>query len=82
MLYVAWAFRKVSKPVQSWKYGLVAIIALVHDISIPTGVFALLGSMAGVEIDALFVTALLTILGFSVHDTIVVFARIRENLLK
>jgi len=82
VVYVAWAFRKVSKPVQSWKYGLVAIFALVHDISIPAGVFAFLGRFAGVEIDALFVTALLTILGFSVHDTIVVFDRIRENLLK
>ncbi len=82
VLYVAWAFRKVSKPVQSWKYGLVAILALVHDISIPAGVFALLGHLAGVEIDALFVTALLTVLGFSVHDTIVVFDRIRENLLR
>lgn len=80
--YIAWAFRKVSKPVQSWKYGVVAIVALVHDISIPTGVFAVLGHVIGVEVDALFVTALLTILGFSVHDTIVVFDRIRENLLK
>lgn len=82
VLYIAWAFRKVSKPIQSWKYGVVAIIALFHDISIPIGVFALLGHFLGVEIDALFVTALLTILGFSVHDTIVVFDRIRENLLK
>ena len=71
---------KVSKPVSSWKYGLAAIIALGHDILIPTGLFAYLGKFAGVEVDTLFVTALLVILGFSVHDTIVVFDRIRENL--
>jgi len=80
VMYVAWAFRKVSRPVQSWKYGVVAIIALMHDVFIPTGVFAYLGHFKGVEVDALFITALLTILGFSVHDTIVVFDRIRENL--
>ena len=80
ILYIAWAFRRVSKPVSSWKYGVVAIIALVHDVVIPVGVFAILGKFAGVEVDALFVTAVLTILGFSVHDTIVVFDRIRENL--
>ncbi|QQG45401.1 MAG: protein translocase subunit SecF [Candidatus Sungiibacteriota bacterium] len=82
ILYIAWAFRKVSKPVSSWKYGITAVIALVHDVSIPTGVFALLGHVRGVEIDPLFITALLTILGFSVHDTIVVFDRTRENLHK
>lgn len=78
--YIAWAFRKVSRPVASWKYGVIAIIALLHDVTIPTGVFALLGHFYGIEVDTLFVTALLTILGFSVHDTIVVFDRIRENL--
>lgn len=80
VLYIAWAFRKVSKPVSSWKYGVVAIFALVHDIVIPMGFFAAFGHFGGVEVDALFVTALLTTLGFSVHDTIVVFDRIRENL--
>lgn len=80
VLYVAWAFRKVSQPVSSWKYGLATIVALVHDIVIPTGIFAVLGKFHGVEVDTLFITALLTILGFSVHDTIVVFDRIRENL--
>lgn len=80
IVYIAWAFRKVSRPVSSWKYGLIAIAALVHDVTIPTGVFAVLGHFRGVEVDALFVTAALTILGFSVHDTIVVFDRIRENL--
>ncbi len=78
--YIALAFRKVSKPVASWKYGLAAIIALAHDISIPTGLFAYLGATQGTEIDALFLTALLAILGLSVSDTIVVFDRVRENL--
>ncbi len=80
--YIAFAFRKVSQPVESWKYGVTAIIALIHDIAIPTGFFALAGHWWGFEIDTLFVTAILTILGFSVHDTIVVFDRIRENLKK
>lgn len=82
ILYIAYAFRKVSKPVASWKYGLAAIIALAHDILIITGVFSALGYFLNVEIDILFVTALLTILGFSVHDTIVTFDRTRENLFK
>lgn len=80
VLYVAWAFRKVSKPVPSWKYGVATIIALLHDVMLPTGFFVILGHFKGAEVDTLFVTALLTILGFSVHDTIVVFDRIRENL--
>ena len=82
VLYIAWAFRKVSKPVSSWKYGVTAIIALAHDVIIPTGIFAVLGHLFGIEIDILFVTALLTILGFSVNDTIVVFDRTRENLAR
>ena len=80
--YIAFAFRKVSKPVSSWKYGVAAVLALAHDVLIPTGVFSFLGHFYGLEIDILFVTALLTVLGFSVHDTIVVFDRIRENLKK
>jgi len=80
ILFVAFAFRKVSKPVSSWKYGFVAILALIHDIVIPTGFFVLLGQITHAEVDVLFVTALLAILGFSVNDTIVVFDRIRENL--
>lgn len=80
LLFVAFAFRKVSRPVSSWKYGLIALIALLHDLIIPTGVFAWLGAVRGVEIDALFLTGLLTIFGLSVHDTIVVFDRIREHL--
>jgi len=82
ILYIAWAFRKVSRPVVSWKYGVTAVVALIHDVSIPSGLFAILGRFWNIEIDILFITALLTTLGFSVHDTIVVFDRIRENLKK
>lgn len=82
VIYIAFAFRKVSRPVSSWKYGVCAVVALLHDVAIPAGVFAALGHFKGVEVDTMFVTALLTVLGFSVHDTIVVFDRIRENLLK
>lgn len=80
VLYIAFAFRGVSKPVSSWKYGLIAITTLIHDIAIPAGVFALLGHFHGAEVDTLFVVAILTVLGISVSDTIVVFDRIRENL--
>lgn len=82
VLYIAWAFRKISKPVSSWKFGVIAVVALFHDVFLPTGAFVILGRLWGVEVDTLFVTAILTILGFSVHDTIVVFDRIRENLKK
>ncbi len=82
LAYIAYVFRQVSRPVASWKYGLAAIAALFHDILIITGIFSALGFFLGIEIDTLFVTALLTILGFSVHDTIVTFDRIRENLFK
>ncbi|MFA7662709.1 MAG: protein translocase subunit SecF [Patescibacteria group bacterium] len=82
IIYIAWAFRKVSKPVASWKYGTGAVIALLHDTLITCGVFAILGHFYGVEVDILFVTALLTILGYSVNDTIVVYDRIRENLYR
>ncbi|MDP2669062.1 MAG: protein translocase subunit SecF [bacterium] len=82
MLYISWAFRHVSRPIASWKYGVAALVALIHDVSIPVGFFSVLGHFYGVTVDTLFVTALLTILGFSVHDTIVVFDRIRENLKK
>ena len=80
VLFIAFVFRKVSEPVASWKYGLIAIIALLHDVVVPTGAFAVFGYLFGTEIDSLFVTALLVILGFSIHDTIVVFDRVRENL--
>lgn len=81
-LYIAFAFRKVSKPVSSWKFGISAIIALVHDVLMVLGAFSLFGLFFGIEIDTLFITAVLTIMGFSVHDTIVVFDRIRENIIK
>lgn len=80
IIFITYAFRKVSKPVASWKYGIITIITLLHDIIIPTGIFALLAHYNGAEVDTLFVLALLTILGLSVHDKIVVFDRIRENL--
>ncbi len=81
VLYIAFAFRHVSRPISSWVYGFVAIVALLHDVIIPTGVYVVLGHyFIDVQIDVLFVTAILTILGFSVHDTIVVFDRTRENL--
>ncbi len=80
VIFIAFAFRHVSEPVKSWKYGLIAIIALIHDVIIPTGAFSVLGHFMGYEVDTLFVTALLVVLGFSVHDTIVVFDRVRENL--
>lgn len=80
VLYIAYAFRKITRPISSWSFGVSAIVALLHDLLVVTGIFSILGHFAGVEIDALFVTALLTVLGFSVHDTIVVFDRIRENM--
>jgi len=81
VLFIAFAFRQVSKPVSSWVYGAMAIIALVHDVIVPTGAFAVMGMFfPGYEIDVLFVTALLSILGFSIHYTIVIFDRVRENL--
>jgi preprotein translocase subunit SecF len=80
VVFITFAFRKVSQPVASWKYGLITIFALFHDVLVPTGVFVALGHFYGFEVDTLFVTAILVILGFSVHDTIVVFDRVRENL--
>lgn len=82
ILYISIAFNKVSKPVASWKYALIAVIALFHDIIITAGIFAILGHYFGVEVNTPFVVALLTVLGYSVHDTIVVFDRTRENLPK
>ncbi|MEK7658871.1 MAG: protein translocase subunit SecF [Patescibacteria group bacterium] len=81
-LYIAFAFRKVSRPVASWKYGITSLIALFHDILIPLGVFSVLGRFYNTEITIPIIAALLTILGFSVHDTIVIFDRIRENILR
>lgn len=80
-LYIAFAFRKVSRPISSWKYGFITLITLFHDVAIPAGLIAVLGHFLGIEIDSNFVVALLVVMGFSVHDTIVVFDRIRENLV-
>lgn len=79
--YIAFAFRKVSYPIKSWKYGVITLITLFHDVAIPIGFLAIFGWRMGIELDTNFIVALLVIMGFSVHDTIVVFDRIRENLL-
>ncbi len=79
LLYLSYAFRQVPNP---WRYGACAVIALLHDTVLVVGLWSILGKLAGLEVDALFVTALLTVVGFSVHDTIVVFDRIRENVVK
>ncbi len=82
VLFIAYTFRKVSKPVSSWKFGVTAVIALIHDVMIVVGLFVLLGYYFNVEVNIPFIVALLTILGYSVNDTIVVFDRIRENLIR
>lgn len=81
IFYVAYSFRKVSEPVSSWKYGLLTIVAALHDMIIPLGIFALLGVFGDYTVDSTVIAALLTILGYSINDTIVVFDRTRENLL-
>jgi preprotein translocase subunit SecF len=80
LFFVAFAFRKVSEPVSSWWYGFIALATLIHDVIVPVGFYAALGHFLGAQVDTLFVTAILTVLGFSIHDTIVVFDRTRENL--
>ena len=80
VLYIAYAFREIPNDLSVWKFGFAAIAALMHDVIIAVGVFSILGLIIGVEIDSLFITGLLTVMGFSVHDTIVVFDRFRENL--
>ena len=80
-LYIAFAFRKVYQPISSFKYGITTLLSLLHDVAIPAGLLAILGYYGTVEIDTNFIVALLVVMGFSVHDTIVVFDRIRENLL-
>lgn len=82
IIYISIVFRKVSKPVASWKYGVAAIIALIHDILFILGVFSVLGHFYGIEVNTPFIAAVLTVLGYSVSDTIIVFDRIRENLPK
>ncbi len=82
ILYIGWAFKSVPKPANSWVFGSAAVLAMIHDVVIVFGAFAILGHFFGAPVDSLFVTAILTVIGFSVHDTIVVFDRIRENLVK
>lgn len=82
VLYVAFAFAGIGVPVSSWVYGLVTIVVLIHDVLVPAALMAVLGYLFGVEVDVLFVMALLAVLGYSVNDTIVVFDRVRENLVK
>ncbi len=82
VLYITWSFRKVPKPASSVAFGFCTIFALVHDVIVVVGIFAILGHYFDIEVDSLFITAVLTVIGFSVHDTIVVFDRIRENLIK
>ncbi len=79
LIYLWWAFRQVK---ESWRYGVCAVFALVHDVLVVVGVFSILGRLFAIELDALFITAVLTVIGFSVHDTIVVFDRIRENSIR
>ena len=80
ILFVAFAFRQVSRPISSWWYGFITIATLLHDVLVPSVLMAILGHSLGVTVDSLFIVALLTVLGLSVNDTIVVFDRIRENL--
>lgn len=80
--FIAWSFRKVSAPVQSWKYGAVVLVSAFHDVIVPVGLFALLGKVLGWEIGTPFIAAVLTIMGYSINDTIVVLDRVRENLQK
>jgi len=82
LAFIAWSFRKVSAPVQSWKYGTVVLASAFHDVIIPVGLFALLGKLYNWEIGTAFIAAVLTIMGYSINDTIVVLDRIRENLQK
>lgn len=82
IVYIAYSFRKVSKPVQSWKYGVTVVVALAHDVLIATAAFALLGRFRGVEVDISFAVALLTIMSYSMNNSIIVFDRVRENLVR
>jgi len=83
IFYIAFAFRKISWPLPAWQYGFItASVALFHDLLIPLGIFAVLGEIQQVQITIPIVVGLLTVLGYSVHDTIIVFDRVRENLLK
>lgn len=80
LAYIAYVFRKVSTPIQSWKYGVITILTAFHDVILPIGVFAVLGAVANIEIGTPFIAAILTIMGYSINDTIIVLDRVRENL--
>lgn len=82
IVYIALAFRRIQRPLRSWQYGIASVIALFHDILIPLGIFSLLGKFYGLEISIPVITALLAVLGYSINNTVVVFDRIRENLLR
>lgn len=83
ILYIAFTFRKVPRPLSSWKFGVLAVVALIHDLVITTGCVSVLSHfLPWMEIDALFITAILTVMGFSVHDTIVIYDRVRENFTR
>ena len=81
IVYIALAFRRVQRPLRSWQYGIASVLALFHDILIPLGIFVILGKFYGIEISIPIITALLAVLGYSINNTVVVFDRIRENLL-
>lgn len=82
LLYLAYSFRRVPKPTSAWRFGVATVVALVHDLVILLGIYAVMGRYGGAEVDSMFMTAILTLLGFSVHDTIVTFDRLRENLIR
>jgi preprotein translocase subunit SecF len=82
IIFIGYSFRKVPYPANSWEFGFAAIVALLHDVLLVCGIFAIMGHFWNVEVDPLFITAILTVIGFSVHDTIVIFDRIRENLIR
>lgn len=82
LLYLAYSFRRVPKPTSAWRFGVATVVALVHDLIILLGIYAVMGRYGGAEVDSMFMTAILTLLGFSVHDTIVTFDRLRENLIR
>ena len=82
VLYIAWAFRKISQPIPSWQYGIASLVALFHDVLIPLGILSVLGKFYGVQITIPVIAALLAVLGYSINNTVVVFDRIRENLLR
>jgi len=82
LIYIAFSFRKIARPVNSWVYGMAGLIALFHDVLIPLGVFAVLGKFYGIEVTIPIITAFLTVFGYSINDSVVVFDRVRENLLK